>query len=48
MYPVLRLATGIGSPLEKLQKVYHVLVELQGQAMAVAPTRPGCNIPTQV
>lgn len=37
----LRLGTGIGGPLEKLQTTYNTLVELQGAAMADAPTRLG-------
>ena len=37
----LRLGTGIGVPLEKLQTTYNTLVELQGAAMADAPTRLG-------
>ena len=36
-----RLGSGIGSPLEKLQTTYNTLVELQGAAMADAPTRLG-------
>lgn len=35
-----RLADGMGTPLHKLQTVYTQMVNMQGEAMAEAPTRP--------
>ena len=35
-----RLAQGMGDPLAKLQTVYTTMVNMQGEAMAEAPTRP--------